>query len=125
MLCGNCEEDAAEAEYRATFGGYKLRMQLCMCCYLYITMSQVAQDIVILEYDRQVNEYRFREMSNMAVDAVILWRGSVRVVVQNDGTKVIYFQKEGDAQEQQYIPNGFFEKKAVDGLVKKLQSPVV
>ena len=61
----------------------------------------------------------------MASDVVILWKGNVRVVVQNDGTKCIYFQKEGDTQEQCYIPNGFFEKKAVDGLVKKLQAPVV
>jgi hypothetical protein len=61
----------------------------------------------------------------MTEDVVILWKGTVRIVVQSDGTRCIYYSKDGTAPEQCYVPNGFFEKKAVDGLVKKLQSPVV
>jgi hypothetical protein len=41
--------------------------------------------------------------------------------VDDSGKTVILYRKDGEISDQTYTPNGFFENKAVNGLVDKLK----
>lgn len=50
-----------------------------------------------------------------------LWSGNVRIVKGDDGKVRIYYKQDGTEVEACYEPHGFFENKAVNGLVEHLQ----
>jgi len=50
-----------------------------------------------------------------------LWSGDVAIIENGDDGKThIVYRADDGTDSSVYIPDGFFEKKAVSGLVKKL-----
>lgn len=49
----------------------------------------------------------------------VLWSGHVTII--DDGKKRIIYKADNSVVEQTYTPDGFFENKAVNGLVDKLK----
>lgn len=51
--------------------------------------------------------------------AVVAWSGHVRILVDDQGKTVVY-QTDGDPDEHSFDPHGFFETKAINGLLQEL-----
>jgi len=49
----------------------------------------------------------------------ILWSGHVSIIEGADGKTRIVYRADADAADFTYTPDGYFENKAVNGLVKK------
>ncbi len=53
-------------------------------------------------------------------DSKQLWSGHVSVWIDEDGKKLIRYCADGENTGKTYEPSGYFEKKAVNGLIQSL-----